>query len=141
MVWWLWLVLGFFLIGFEMFLPAGFALLIIGLSFVITGLATAVGFNDPAWLQWCICLVSFIVLFVLVRKPLLRLFGLTEPSNYRELDGQEVVLTSDILPNQVGSGEMQGTRWTVRNVGTKPLQSGDRIAVKKVDGLTLEVGD
>ncbi len=139
MAWWLWLVVGFGLIAFEMFLPAGFALLIIGLSFVITGITTGLGIDDPIWIEWLICFVSFIVLFIGARKPLMRIFGLDAPSNYNDNEGQEVLITATIEPGQTGAGEMQGTQWKVRNTGDQSLLSGDKLKVIRIDGLTVEV--
>jgi membrane protein implicated in regulation of membrane protease activity len=139
MAWWLWLVIGFCLIAFEMFLPAGFALLIVGLSFVITGITTAIGLDDPAWLEWLICFVSFVVLFFSVRRPLMGMFGLNAPSNYKEIEGQEIKIISSVAPGATGQGEMQGTQWKVRNVGPEAIHSGEILKVIRIDGLTVEV--
>lgn len=139
MAWWIWLIIGFSLIFFEMFLPSGFALLIIGASFVITGTAVAFGLDNPVWLEWLICLVSFIVLFFSARKPLLSAFGLDAPSQYDELSGQRVKALSRVAPGDFGQGEMQGTQWKIKNVGSESIQAGDSVSVVKIDGLTVEV--
>lgn len=139
MIWWLWLVIGFVLVALEMFVPAGFALLIIGLSFVITGVTTSLGLNDPEWVEWCICFISFVVLFSTIRKPLMRIFGLDAPSNYKEIEGQDVKIISTIAPGTSGQGEMQGSQWKVRNIGEVQLNPGDIVRAIKVDGLTVEV--
>ena len=139
MSWWVWLIIGFSLIFIEMFTPVGLALLIIGLSFVITGIASAIGLNDPPWIEWLICFITSVVLFVTVRKPLMRFFGLDSPSNYKEFEGREILITSEIEPQGIGQGEMQGSSWKVRNTGTQKILPGERLKIKIISGLTVEV--
>lgn len=139
MAWWLWLVIGFGLIAFEMFLPAGFALLIFGISFIVTGTFAALGFEHPVWAEWAVCFVCFIVLFFSARRPLLRIFGLDSPSNYKEMEGQDIKVITQIAPGASGQGEMQGTQWKVRNIGSDPIEPGTVLKVVRIDGLTVEV--
>ncbi len=139
MEWWIWILVGFGLLGLELFIPSGFSLLIIGLSFLITGSCVAFGLNEPAWLPWSICLTSFVILFASIRKPLARIFGFDGPNKYDESINSEVIIRSEIGPGGIGQGEMQGTQWSIRNIGEQTIKVGERCKVVRVDGITVEV--
>ena len=47
------------------------------------------------------------------------------------------VLLADLPPGGVGKAELRGTSWTARNEGERPLATGERARVTRVDGLTL----
>lgn len=122
----------------EIFIPSGFVLLVIGFSFLCTGAMVLIGVSDPVWLQYLICTLFIFAFMVLLRKRLMHLFGLDKPSAYNEIANAEITINEEILPGQIGQGQMQGTSWKVRNTGTSSLMPGDRCKVEKIDGLTVE---
>lgn len=138
MSWLIWILIAFGFMGAELFIPTGFVFLLIGLSFFVTGAAVAFGLEDPTWAPWALCLGCLISFISILRRPLIKIFKFDLPSSYEELSGDEVVITSDIAPGSVGAGELRGTHWSVRNVGSSPLTKGDRVKVIRVNGLTVE---
>jgi len=139
MTWLSWIVIAFIFMGSELFVPTGFVLLIVGLAFFVTGLAVAAGLSEPTWLPWAVCLGSLLAFMSLLRKPLIRFFGFDSSSTYNELVGTEIVIGAEIPAGKVGHGELRGTRWNVRNVGTTTISSGERLKVLRMDELTVEV--
>jgi membrane protein implicated in regulation of membrane protease activity len=53
--------------------------------------------------------------------------------------GETAVLTEDLQPGHTGKAELRGSTWSARNVGPSSLSMGQRVTVKKVEGLTLWV--
>lgn len=138
MEWWAWISVAFLLLIAEMFIPTGFVLMVFGASFFLTGLIVLTGFLQELWLQYLTCAGLIIILLFVLRKPILAFFGLDKPSNFKELDSEEVLIVADINPGDFGQGEMRGTHWKVKNTGSTILRAGDRCKVQKIDGLTLE---
>lgn len=138
MSWGLWLIIAFGLMAAELFIPTGFVFLLLGLSFFVTGVAVAFGLHEPTWAPWALCLLCVLSFISFLRKPLIRIFGFDKPSNYDEMTNSEIKITSNIAPGAVGSGELRGTNWQVRNIGSQALNQGDRCKVVRMDGLTVE---
>jgi inner membrane protein len=55
------------------------------------------------------------------------------------LAGEIGVASEALAPGAVGSVELRGTVWSARNVGEVALESGARVRVERVEGLTLQV--
>lgn len=134
-------MLGLLLLVAELFIPTGFYLCIVALAALATGLLVLIGIGGPAWVQWLLCAVLSGVFVLWLRKQLLgrRVCG-TDAVLDRGPVGEEVLVRGVIPPGEVGEGEFRGTRWSVRNAGTTPIDAGERCRVQKVEGLTLIVG-
>jgi membrane protein implicated in regulation of membrane protease activity len=52
MAWWVWLLVGLGLLGFEMLTPGGFFILFFGLGALVVGALAGLGLTEPVWLQW-----------------------------------------------------------------------------------------
>src|SRR5262245_9659366 len=52
MAWWVWILVGLGLLGFEILTPGGFFVLFFGLGAIVVGALTGLGLTGPAWVQW-----------------------------------------------------------------------------------------
>lgn len=135
---WIWILLGFFLLGVEAVTPGGFFMLFFGLAAVLVGALAWLGAAGPAWTQWLLFSAFSIAFLMLVRPRLVDRFargsGNTPMPDYV---GEAAILVADLAPGAVGKAELRGTSWTVRSRSSSPIPSGTRCRVERVDGLTL----
>ena len=139
MIWWYWIFLGLALAGAEMLSPGGFYLLFFGIASIIVGALAGMEVVTTEWLQWLLFSGLAVLSLLLLRGPLLRM---TQNQPAQEMDsmiGETAVLTEDLQPGHTGKAELRGSTWSARNVGTSSLSTGQRVTVKKVEGLTLWV--
>jgi len=140
MTWWSWMILGAVLLGAELFaVDAQFYLVFLGLSAALVGLAGMLGMTMPEWAQWSAFGVLSLISFFTFRKSLYqKIRGGAE--GFREsISGESIMLDTDLAAGSEARIEYRGSRWTARNVGPTPIQSGSRARVVKVEGLTLHV--
>ena len=139
MAWWLWMLLGFALVGCEVMTPGGFFFLFFGLGAITVGVLAALGAGGPGWVQWLLFSLISIGFLVPLRGWLLRRVATGDDAAARVdvLVGQVAVLLDDLPPGEVGKAELRGTAWTARNEGERALRRGQRGKVTRVDGLTL----
>ncbi len=140
MTWWLWILLGFLLVGLELFTPMGFFFLFFGTGALVVGILAGLGLAGPAWMEWLLFSVVSVLALVVLRGPLLaRTRG---PGSAPVIDGvvgEIAVPIEDLAPGAVGKVELRGTTWTAHNDGSTTLARGQRCRVTRVDGLTLGV--
>ncbi len=139
MLWWHWLILGLVLLVLELFTPSGFALFIFGVSALIVSALAALGAAGPVWFQWLLFALLIVVLFLTLRKRLSAGLGAIGYGATDSPVGKEIIVSADILVSEIGQGDLSGTSWRIRNVGSQTLKKGARYVVKSRDGLTLEV--
>jgi membrane protein implicated in regulation of membrane protease activity len=140
MFWWLWVLLGFFLLLTELLTPGGLYLLFFGASAIVVGLLGGMELSGPDWMQWLLFSILSIVALALFRRPLLRKLRLaTQSKEVDSLVGETAAVLEDIPVEGVGKAELRGTSWSARNVGTSALVRGQLCTVEKVDGLHLWV--
>jgi membrane protein implicated in regulation of membrane protease activity len=140
MSWWIWLLLGLVLVLAEVLTPGGFALILFGAAALLTGFIAATGVLTLWWAQWILFALLSVAMLLALRQPLVR--ALRPPAVAGEIDtlvGETAHAAKDIGVNEVGTAELRGSSWTVRNVGPAPLARGQRCKVQKVDGLMLFV--
>jgi hypothetical protein len=140
MTWWVWMLLGAFLLGAELFaVDAQFYLVFMGISAALVGVAGWLGISMPEWAQWGAFAVLCLISFFSFRKSLYaRIHGGVE--EFREnLSGDTLRVVEAIGPGAEARVEHRGSKWTVRNVGTSEISAGSRAKVVKTDGLTLHV--
>ena len=137
MIWWMWFVIGFCLLALELFAPSDFFLFVFGLAAILNGLLAA---SLAPWRQLVMYAVISVILLFALRNQLARRFfsGPALPTS-DELTGKEVLISQDLNPGQSGSGELRGSSWQVKNVGTLALKAGSKCLVDSVNGLTLFV--
>ncbi len=138
MPWWLWLVLGFALLGGEMLAPGGLYLLFLGIGALIVGVMALAGIAGPAWMQ----LLLFTFLSVLSLTTLRSRFARSMRPGKLDVAivGDTIELTTSIEPDRVGQGRYRGSVWKVYNAGASALGAGSRCRVEEINGITLTVG-
>src|SRR5438067_12614029 len=72
MAWWLWMLLGFALVGCEVMTPGGFFFLFFGLGAITVGVLAALGAGGPGWVLWLLFSLISIGFLVPLRGRLLR---------------------------------------------------------------------
>ncbi len=140
MTWWIWVLLGFVLLGAEMLTPGGFYLLFFGCGALAVGLLAALGWSGPLWFQGVLFAVLSVFSVLVFRRPLVR--KIRDADKGKEVDsliGQIAFAADRIQAHGFGKAQMRGTAWNVHNVGEETLQPKQRCRVEKVDGLTLWV--
>ncbi len=140
MEWWLWIFFGLALLALELFLPTGFFVFLIGIGAVATGLVVFIGLGGPAWLHWILFVLFSSALLMYVRSYMMGRTDSGEKDADRGPQGQTVTLTTDVEPRGVGSGELRGASWSLRNDGAESLKVGQRCVVTRVEGIMLVVG-
>jgi membrane protein implicated in regulation of membrane protease activity len=139
MEWWLWLSVGLFLLGLEMFTPTGMYLLIIGLSFMVVGGLTSIGIVESLQSQTIFAAIITLFFIFTIRKPFHALLkGMTQKTG-SNITSQTVTITENIAPGALGKGELSGSSWSVKNETSVILEAGSRHNVASVNGLTLVV--
>ncbi len=139
MEWWNWLVLGFILLVLELFTPSGFFFFLFGLAALVVGSGSFLNLWQTFWIQLVLFAALSGVLAFVLREKLVKLLVGGEASVTSDMVGAEIEISADLAPGAHGHGQLHGSPWKVRNVGTSPVTKGDRLKVKSVDGVTLEV--
>lgn len=140
MEWWIWIVLGFVLLGAEMLVPGGLFMLFFGIGALVVGVLVAFDLAQPAWLQWALFSIASIAMLLLFRHRLL--MKLWPPADQKEVDslvGQIALPTEPIAPGARGKVELRGSSWNAQNDSKSIAQKGERCRVQKVDGLLLHI--
>ncbi|HJW68923.1 MAG TPA: NfeD family protein [Candidatus Binatia bacterium] len=140
MAWWVWLLVGLGLLGFEMLTPGGFFILFFGLGALVVGALAGLGLTEPVWLQWLLFSLLSVGSLLLFRRRLLAWLQSPEATAVASPIGDVAVLLANLPPGAVGKAELRGTAWSVRHDGPETLARGRRCRVDRVDGLTLVAG-
>lgn len=138
MTWWMWVLVGFLLLGMEL-ATTTLHLAFFGLGAIVVALIVSLGYGGPLWVQ-ILMFTAISVVFLLFRKRLLLLAHYTPQT--REIDtlvGETAVTAQEIGINDIGKAELRGTSWTARNVSERVIAAGERCRVERVEGLTLFV--
>lgn len=134
-----WFIIGVVLLVSELVFPTGFFLFLLGVA------ATLVGFFGLTGLvaSWEIQTVIFGVLAILL--PLvfvgrLRTKFLGNSKNAGgDTTGQIVTVANAIQPGEIGTGELWGSPWRIKNVDTVILMPKSEVIVVNAEGVTLDV--
>lgn len=140
MLWWIWILLGFFLLLVELLTPGGLYLLFFGFAAIIVGLLAGLSLAGPPWMEWLLFSVLSVVALSLFRRPLLkRLRPAATGNEVDSLVGETAVVLEEMTVGTIGQVELRGSAWNAQNVGPSLLARGQRCKVEKVDGLMLLV--
>src|SRR5262245_48828914 len=127
MPWWMWLILGFILMLAEFLTPGGFYIIFFGAAAVVVGILSLMIFQGPDWLQWVLFATFSIASIAFFRKRLLKRLEIPiRPDTVETVVGKIVLVIEPIASGSVGRVEMSGTAWSARNLGRKPLSSGQK---------------
>jgi len=142
MVWWHWLVIGFFLAAAELVTPGSFYMLFLGLAGLIVGAIIGIGVPMDTWIQVVVfCVISFGMLTLFrwkVQKRLMRRPASADLTQVPEMTGEIAIPLEDIEVHAVGKVELRGTSWTARPT-VEAVRKGQRCRVVRVEGLTLYI--
>jgi membrane protein implicated in regulation of membrane protease activity len=135
---WIWIVLGLVTMIFELMLPSGFFLFILGAAGIIVGVVAAIGLAQSWISQALIFCVLAIGLWLLLGK---KLRGVFKPSALQEgqVVGSIVTTSENIAPGGTGSGMLWGTQWRLENVDSVILAAGSEAVVVASHGIGLQV--
>ncbi|MBX7145544.1 MAG: NfeD family protein [Oligoflexia bacterium] len=139
MEWWLWLVVGFLLLGAELIVPGGLFLLFFGFGAVVVGLLSLLGVLWSEWLQWLLFSLISISSLILLRARLMQHFGV-KTSAAPDIDsmvGDIATPLDSIPPGATGKAELRGSAWSAQNTSQRELSKGQRCRVERVEGLTI----
>ncbi|HKE44428.1 MAG TPA: NfeD family protein [Steroidobacteraceae bacterium] len=141
MPWWGWLVLGFGLLGAEMFvIDAQFYLVFFGVAAAIVGLVGFAGVVMPEWAQWLLFSALAVVSMLAFRRRVYELVrGSTGHVQQRVSSGDRVIVPQRLDPGQTCRVDYRGTSWTARNVDVRPIEAGTEAFISHIDDLTLHV--
>jgi membrane protein implicated in regulation of membrane protease activity len=137
MVWWLWVLLGLFLLLLEMATPGGFFAVFLGAAALLVAALAWLGWADTAWLQWLLFSVISVVCVFFFRRPLMQRLKLDRGKRVDSMVGEAAVVLQEVPAGGVGKAELRGTSWTARSHAAAPLAQGQHCRVEKVEGLTL----
>lgn len=122
-------------------MPLGFAFFILGVAAIIVGAATAVGVLST--LEWQLISAAAIatVMWVTSVRALRSLFGRGEQTivSGGNAEGKHVHVLEDLQPGQWGQGELWGSPWRVRNIGSTVIPRGSECVVVQTEGNGLLV--
>ena len=139
-LWSLWLIAGLALIGAELLVaPTGLYLLFLGVSSLVVGLLGFVGLSGGVGTQLLLFAVLSLASLLLFRRSLATRLRTAGRPPVGELVGETAVTLGPVASNALGSAEMRGAIWRVRNVGKFDLAPGQRCRVERVEGLELWV--
>ena len=138
MPWWVWLILGFGLLGAEMLAPGGLYLLFAGIAAVIVGMLALGNLAGPIATQWLLFAVIAGVSVFTLRGRLAA--GMRSRGLGDNVVGETIELTTAVEPDGIGQARLRGSNWKVHNAGPNALEAGTRCRVDAVQGITLTVG-
>ncbi len=140
MIWWYWILLGLLLAAIELATPGGFFFIFFAVSALLVGMLDVVGILESDAVQWALFSVLSVVCLAFFRKPLLE--KMNKGSRHDTVDsliGELAVASTPMAAGEHGRAEVRGAAWTVRNVDTVPVESGERCRVVAVRGLELDI--
>ena len=139
MAWWSWGILGFALLGLELFaIDAQFYLVFAGVAAVVVGLVGLVGIDLPEWAQWVAFAVLSLAAMFTIRRHIYDLVNKTGGKVSTDIH-QRVVVGQALEPGKSCRIEYRGSGWTAVNIGKAPISAGGEARIESIDGLTLHV--
>ena len=138
MTWWMWVLLGFLLLGIEM-ASTTLHVAFFGLGAIFVGILVGLGWDSPLWAQLLVFTASALVGLFLIRPPLMRKLRFNEPKMIDTLVGEQAFPLDDIGARAIGKAEMRGSTWSAQNVGADTLRKGQRCTVESVEGLLIRI--
>ena len=134
----IWFLIGLVLILLEFPIP-GIFILFFGLGSWLVSI-TCLFIDISLTIQLSLFLVSSILLLVLFRSHLQRLFGVNTVNDMDEQDefiGAECVVTEKISAHSPGKIELNGTMWVARS--TEEITVGSRVQITGRDSIKFTV--
>lgn len=138
MAWWIWVLIGFALLGLEFVATTAHVGFFAAGAFFVAILALA-GWDGALWQELLVfTVVSLIAVFVF-RPIVVRKLRMNETRPVDELVGEQAVAIDEIGVDGRGKAELRGSTWSAKNVGGSPITRGQRCTVERVEGLLLHI--
>lgn len=137
-----WAIVGIIFIFIEFFIP-GLVIAFFGVGALITALTTWIGISPTLPWQLLVFIVSSILLLVLLRRYVKRVFfggekGEVDVPNFIVEIGKVVPVVEYIQPGEVGGKvRYQGANWLAR--ADEPIPPGESVKIIGCDNITLLV--
>ncbi len=138
MAWWIWTLIGFFLLALEFVATTMHSAFFAAGAFLVA-LLVAFHFGGPLWAQLLTFTVFSLVTLFLIRPYVVRKLRLSETKVVDTMVGEQATALDDIAVSGHGKAEMRGSTWNARNIGETALSRGQRCVVERVEGLVLHV--
>jgi membrane protein implicated in regulation of membrane protease activity len=138
----MWALFGIILVFCEIFVP-NIVIMFFGGGAIITGLTTWLGVTPTTQLQILVFIISSLLLLVLLRKYLKRIFlgklqGGGEEINFDVEVGKIIPVVEYIEPGTVsGRVRYQGANW--KAIASEPIPPGESVQIVRRDNITLVV--
>lgn len=138
-----WCIIALALLIFELFLPTGFYLVMLGGAALgvagVTALAPAVLGTTLSGTVQLFVFAGLAVLLCLVVAPVLQKLIRRKPKISGDPSGSRVRVLQDLAVDGDGHAELWGSTWQVKNTGPVPIKAGSEVVVVAVVGVTLFV--
>jgi inner membrane protein len=138
MLWWVWFLIGMFLLALEFVASTLHSAFFAAGAFLVS-LLVAIGVGGPLWAQLLTFTAFSLVTLFLIRPFVVGKLRLNETKVVDSMIGEVAMAVEDIPAAAVGRAEMRGSTWSAQNVGQTTLARGQRCTVERVEGLMLYV--
>lgn len=135
---WLWIIIGIALCTVELLVASGFFLFLLGVSGIILGTLVLAGLFQAWPIQAAVYAVIAVICWLLFGNRLKKILAVSNEQAY-DTKGKTIKVTGRIEPGQVGSGELWGSAWRLKNVGNVPIDAGSECIIVDAEGVTLHV--
>lgn len=140
MTWWAWMILGTVLFGAELVaIDAQFYLVFLGLSAAAVGLLSLFGLSLPEWGEWLLFALLALVSMFTFRKALYEKIRGDVPGFHGGLEGEFIEVPEELPAGRSTRASFRGSNWTVINEGQQAIDGGQRVRIRRCEGLTLFV--
>ncbi|MGZ8867599.1 MAG: NfeD family protein [Thermoanaerobaculia bacterium] len=138
MAWWIWVLIGFALLGLE-FVATTFHIGFFAAGAFFVAILALAGWDGLLWQELLVfTFVSLAAVFVF-RPIVVRKLKLNPSRPVDELVGEHAVAIDEIAVLGRGKAELRGSTWNAHNVGENPITRGQRCTVERVEGLVLHI--
>ena len=140
MPWWVWLAVGFALVGIEVtMVDLAFYLVFLGAAAIGVGIFEALGAGLPMWGQWLLYAVLAVVGMFLLREKLHQRLRGSARGFDNSASGTIVDVGEEVLPGLQTRIALRGTQWTATNVGTSAIAAGAKARIVESAGTVLHI--
>jgi hypothetical protein len=138
MAWWIWVLIGFALLGLE-FVATTFHIGFFAAGAFFVAILALAGWDGPLWQELLVFTVVSLAAVFVFRPIVVRKLKLNPSRPVDELVGEQAVAIDEIGVLGRGKAELRGSTWSAQNVGENPITRGQRCIVERVEGLVLHI--
>ena len=135
---WVWLIIGIGLCIAELIVVSGFFLFLLGISALILGLLVLTGLFQTWPVQGAVFCAVAVISWLVFGAKLQGVLGAPKDAVV-DTKGKVIRVAAAIEPEQVGSGELWGSTWRLKNISGETIPAGAECVVVEAEGVTLQV--